>query len=85
MKVLQKKIKSAVKVEELSLDMKTCPTAEQLKDAEHDPVAALMSFAVNSGGARFQRSDELYAAFEAMKDSNDESSAIPTKFQPLFR
>jgi len=42
-----------------------------------------MSFAVNSGGARFQRSDELYTAFETVKDSNAVSSAIPTKFQPL--
>lgn len=39
----------------LSLRMPTCPTKEQLKEAERDPVTALLSFAVNSGLERLEQ------------------------------
>lgn len=67
-----------------SLEMKTCPTALQLKDIEHDPVIALMSFAVNSGHARFIGAEHLHRTFDDPNSAEYDSYIVPEQFKNLI-
>lgn len=67
----------------LSFRMRTCPTKEQLKEVERDPIAALLSFAINSGLGRFSNADHLHTIFELMKDPDYDSSVVPDEFKGL--
>ena len=67
----------------LSFKMRTCPTAAQLKNAERDPIAALLSFAINSGLGRFSDADHLHTVFDLTKNPDFDSSIVPSEFKPL--
>ena len=67
----------------LSYDMRTCPTTEHLKEAERDPIAALLSFAINSGLGRYADADNLHSVFAKMKDPDFDSSVISAEFKSL--
>jgi hypothetical protein len=71
-------------IDPFSLEMKTCPTALQLKDIEHDPVIALMSFAVNSGHARFIGAEHLHRTFDDANNAENDSSIVPKQFKNLI-
>ena len=65
--------------------MKTCPTAKQLANFEHDAITAVMSFAVSSGFGRFLGSEKLHTVFGDMKEESYDNSIIPEAFQPLVQ
>ena len=65
--------------------MKTCPTANQLANFEHDAITAVMSFAVNSGFGRFLGSEKLHSVFVDMKEESFDISIIPETSQPLVQ
>ena len=67
----------------LSYDMRTCPTTEHLQEAERDPIAALLSFAINSGLGRYADAANLHSVFAKMKDPDFDSSVIPAEFKSL--
>jgi len=71
-------------IDPFSLEMKTCPTALQLKDIEHDPVIALMSFAVNSGHARFIGAEHLHRTFDDPNNAEYDNSIVPQQFKNLI-
>ena len=73
----------AIDTSTLSFRMPTCPTAAQLKDAERDPIAALLSFAINSGLRRFSDADHLHTVFDLTKNPDFDSSIVPSEFKPL--
>ena len=65
--------------------MKTCTTAKQLANFEHDAITAVMSFAVNSGFGRFLGSEKLHSVFVDMKEESFDISIIPEASQPLVQ
>jgi hypothetical protein len=67
----------------LSYQMRTCPTIEQLKEAERDPITALLSFAINSGLGRYSDADHLHTVFEIMENTEFDSSVVPAEFELL--
>lgn len=73
----------AVDPSTLSYRMRTCLTTEQLKEAERDPIAALLSFAINSGLGRYSDADHLHTVFELMKNPDFDSSVVPSEFKKL--
>ena len=76
-------VTSIPSIDSFSLEMKTCPTALQLKDIEHDPVIALMSFAVNSGHARFIGAEHLHRTFDDTHNTEYDISIVPEQFKNL--
>ena len=77
--------KQAPLAESLTLEMKTCPTAKQLANFEHDAITAVMSFAVNSGFGRFLGSEKLHSVCVDMKEESFDISIIPEASQPLVQ
>ena len=77
------KIVAATDTNAVSFRMRTCPTAEQLADAERDPVVALLAFAINSGLGRFTHSEHLYKISELMKNPEFDSCVVPEEFKEL--
>lgn len=64
--------------EALSFYMMHAPLPEQLLQMEHEPVAALLNMATNTGRGRYPESDQRF--LEHFKDSGSE---IPEHLKPL--
>ena len=83
------KLRNAKHTSQLSFRVPTCPTANQLKEAERDPKnTALLSFAISSGLGRFSDAEHLHSIFELIKYPEYDSSVVPEEFKnllPTFR